>query len=101
MVQLRDSGRGYLVAVAQAGGGSSLLNLPCAKEQASENCEHSSGIQQIFQQVMKGIPQHIFSHYFFLPSFSSSLLGLEPGQNPWCLASGPNEAQTLDVSAKI
>ena len=30
-VQLRDSGRGYLVAVAQAGGGSSVLNL-CAKD---------------------------------------------------------------------
>ena len=26
--------------------------------------------------------------------------GLEPGQNPWCLISGPNEAQVLDVSLK-
>ena len=34
-------------------------------------------------------------HCFFLLSFSSSLPGLELGQNPWCLASGPNEAQTL------
>ena len=41
-----------------------------------------------------------FSHCFFLPFFSSSLLGLGPGQNPWCLASGPNEAQVLDVSLK-
>ena len=36
-----------------------------------------------------------FSHCFFLMSFSSSLLGLEPGQNLWCLASEPNEAQVL------
>ena len=33
-----------LVAVAQAGGGSSVLNLLCAKDQANENCEHRSGI---------------------------------------------------------
>ena len=44
---------------------------------------------------MKGIPQHIFSMAFFLPSFSSSLPGLEASQNTWCLASGPNEAQAL------
>ena len=25
-------------------------------------------------------------------------LGLEPGQNPWCLVLRPNEAQALDVS---
>ena len=43
-VQLKDSGRGYLVAVAQAGGGSSDLNLLCANDQANENCEHRSGI---------------------------------------------------------
>ena len=36
-MQLRDSGRGYLVAVAQASGGSSVLNLLCVKDQASEN----------------------------------------------------------------
>ena len=40
----------------------------------------------------------MFSHYLFLLSFSSSLPGLEPGQNPRCLASGPNETQVLDVS---
>ena len=36
--------QGYLVAVAQVGGGSSVLNLLCAKDQANENCEHRSGI---------------------------------------------------------
>ena len=29
---------------AQAGGGSSVLNLLCAKDQANKNCEHRSGI---------------------------------------------------------
>ena len=56
-VQLRASGRGYslvclegsticcaLVAVAQVGEGSSVLNLLCAKDQANENCEHRLGI---------------------------------------------------------
>ena len=33
-----------LVAVAQVGGGSSVLNLLCAKDQANENCEHRLGI---------------------------------------------------------
>ena len=33
-----------LVAVAQAGRGSSVLNLLCAKDQANENYEHRSGI---------------------------------------------------------
>ena len=36
-----------------------------------------------------------FSHCFFLPSFNISLPGLEPCQNPWYLASEPNEAQAL------
>ena len=31
-------------------------------------------------------------------SLSHIRLGLEPGQNPWCLVLGPNEAQALDVS---
>ena len=31
-------------------------------------------------------------------SLSHIWLGLEPGQNPWCLVSGPSEAQVLDVS---
>ena len=85
-VQLRDSSRGYspvrpkgyticcvLVAVAQEGEASPFLNLLCTKGQASENCEHRSGIWQIFRQFMKWIPQHIFSTDFFLPSFNSSL----------------------------
>ena len=59
-VQLRDSDRGYLRAVAQVYGGSSVFNLLCAKDQANENCEHRSGIQQIFWQVMKGISWHVF-----------------------------------------
>ena len=32
------------VAVTQDSGGSSVLNLLCAEHQASENCEHKSGI---------------------------------------------------------
>ena len=32
------------VAVTQAGGGSSILNLLCAEDQTSKNCEHMSGI---------------------------------------------------------
>ena len=53
-----------LVAVTQDGGGSSVLNLLCTKDQANEDCVHRSGIQQIFQQIMKGIPQYIFSTAF-------------------------------------
>ena len=53
-----------LVAVAKVGGDSFVLNLLCAKDQANENCEHRSGIQQIFQQAMKGIPWHIFPTAF-------------------------------------
>ena len=43
-MQLRDSGRGHLVAVAQVGGGSSVLNLLCAKDQVNKKCEQRSGI---------------------------------------------------------
>ena len=52
-VQLRDSGRGYspvcpedsticyaLVAVAQAGEGSSILNILCAKDKGNENIQN-------------------------------------------------------------
>ena len=35
--------QGLLSTIAQAGGGSSVLNL-CAKDQANENCEHWSDI---------------------------------------------------------
>ena len=62
-----------LVAVTQAGGGSSVLNL-CAKDQANENCKHRSGYE--------GESLAHFPHCFFIPSFSSSLQGLEPSQNP-------------------
>ena len=54
---------GSTICCAQAGEGSSVFNL-CAKDQGNENCEHRSGIQQIFQQAMKGIPWHIFSSAF-------------------------------------
>ena len=63
-VQLRDSGRGCLGAVAQKSGDSFVLNLLCAKDQEYENCECRSGIEQIFWQVMKGIPQHVFPTTF-------------------------------------
>ena len=45
------SQRHYLLSsstVTQAGGGSSVLTLLCAKDQANENYKH-----------MKGIPQHV------------------------------------------
>ena len=41
------------------GGGSSALNLLCARDQTNENWEHRSSISQIFWQVVKGIPQHV------------------------------------------
>ena len=43
-MQWRHSVRGYVVAVAQVGRGSSVLTLLCAKDQANEHCEHGSGI---------------------------------------------------------
>ena len=52
------------VAVTQAGGGSSVLTLLCAKGQSNENCEHRSDIWQIFRQAMKGIPWHVFPTAF-------------------------------------
>ena len=61
---IEDSGRSYFVAVAQVGGGSSVLNLLCTKDQANENCEHRSGIWQIFWQVVTGLPQHVFPTAF-------------------------------------
>ena len=42
----------------------------------------------------------MFSHYLFLLSFSSSLPGLEPDENPQCLASGTDDAQAQDISLK-
>ena len=61
------------VAVTQAGGGSSVPTLLCAKNQTNENCEHQSDIRQIFQQAMKGIPWHIFP-----TAFSSCPSALSP-----------------------
>ena len=95
-MQQRDSVKGYLVAVAQMGGGSSVLNILCAKDQANEN-EAQVRYLADFPVGYEGDSSAHFPHCFFLPSFSSSIQGLEPGQNPWCLASGPNEAQALDV----
>ena len=46
-----------------------------------------------FPAGCEGASSAHFPHCFFLPSFNSSLPGLEPGQNPRCLASGPQEAQ--------
>ena len=62
------------VAVTQAGGDSSVLNL-CAKDQSSENCEQRSSIYEIFWQAMKGIPWHIFP-----TAFSSHLSALSSAQ---------------------
>ena len=75
-----------LSAVTQAGGGSSVLTLLCAKNQANENCEHRSGIQQIFQQAMKGIPWHVF-----LSAFSSCPSALSQDSSP----AKTNKAQAL------
>ena len=69
-----------LVAVAQAGGGSSVLNLLCVKDQANENCEHRSGI--IYLADYEGDSLACFSPCLFFLSFNSSLLGLEPSQTP-------------------
>ena len=84
------------VAVTQASGGSSVLTLLCAKDQANENCEHQSDLRYLaeFSAGYEGDSLAWFSHCFFLLSFRS-LLRLEPGQTPECLASGPNEAQAL------
>ena len=37
----------------------------------------------------------MFFSLLFPPVLQLSLSGLEPSQNPWCLASGPNEAQAV------
>ena len=85
-MQLRDSGKGYsqmrpkgfticcfLVAVAQAGEGSPVLNFLCAKDQANESCEQYVSYLADFPSGYKGYSSAQFSHCFFLPSFSSSL----------------------------
>ena len=80
--------------VAQAWGGSSVLNLPCAKDQVNENWAQVRYLAD-FTAGYEGDSLAHFFHCFFLLSFSSSVLGLEPSHDPWCLASGPNEAQAL------
>ena len=128
-----------LVAIAQVGEGSSVLNLLCAEDQADENCEHRSGIFSRFSsRLWRGFLSTFFSLLFppilqflspsmplftkywaghhlsisesfvwnCLPSWDSMLClvtqsclaGIQAGQSPCCLASGPNEAQVLDIS---
>ena len=82
------------VAVTEVGGCSSVLNLLCAKNQANENWAQVRYLAD-FPAGYEGDSLARFCHCVFLASFSSSLLGLEPSQNPWCLASGRNEAQAL------
>ena len=67
-----------LVAVVEASGGSSVLNLLCSKDQANENWEHRSGIQQIFIAGYEGDSLARFSHCFSLLSFSSLSRDLRP-----------------------
>ena len=53
---------------------------------------------QIFSRFLAGYEGYSlvhFFHCFHLQSFSYFLPELKPGQNPGCLASGPNEAQVL------
>ena len=42
----------------------------------------------------------MFFSLLFPSALQLSLLELEPGQNPWCLASGPSEAQALRSHCK-
>ena len=44
-----------LVAAAQVGGGSSVLNLLCAKDQANENCEHSQVFSRFSGRLWRGL----------------------------------------------
>ena len=63
----------FLVAVAQAGEGSSVLNFLCAKDQANESWEQQVRYLADFPSGYKGDSLAQFSHCFFLPSFSSFL----------------------------
>ena len=65
-----------LVAVVQAGGGSSVLNLLCAEDQANENCEHRSGIFSRFSsRLWRGFLSTFFPLLFppFLQFLSASV----------------------------
>ena len=54
-----------LVAIAQVGEGSSVLNLLCAEDQADENCEHRSGIFSRFSsRLWRGFLSTFFSLLF-------------------------------------
>ena len=44
---------------------------------------------------MKGIPRHVFPTDFSSCPSAPLSWDFQPGQNPWCLTSGPNEAQAL------
>ena len=52
-------------------------------------------VSQVFSRSSRRLWRARLSHCFFLRSFSSPLLGVEPSQNPRWLASGPNETQAL------
>ena len=70
-------------------GSSSVLNLLCTKGQANENST-SQAFSRFSGRLWRGFLGTFFL-LLFPPVLSSSLLGLELGPNPWCLASGPNE----------
>ena len=72
-VQLKDSGRGYLVAVAQAGGSSSVINhFLC---QGSGQWKMWAQVRYLadFPAGCEGDSVASFSLQFFFPSFSFSL----------------------------
>ena len=84
-MQLKDSGRGYspvcpegsttlctLVAVAQVGESSSVLNLLCVKDQPNENWAQVWHLADFLASYERG-SSACFSHCFFLLFFSSSL----------------------------
>ena len=111
-VQLRDSGRGYspvcpegssilftlVITVAQVGGKGSSALISFVPRIRPMKTEAQVRQLAVFRAGYEGSSSAQSSHCFFLPSFMSSLLRLEPGQNPWCLVLRPNEAQALDVS---
>ena len=53
-----------LVAVAQVGGDSFVLNLLCAKDQANENCEHRSGISRFSGRLLRIVLSMFFPLLF-------------------------------------
>ena len=65
-VQLRNSGRGYLLAVSQQAGGYFVLNLLCAKDQAKKNWAQVRYLED-FPEGYEGDSLACFSHCFFPP----------------------------------